>query len=122
MRAKHIKVKTASGRKLSSTLWLQRQLNDPFVLKANADGYRSRAAYKLIEINEKFCVLTPGASVLDLGAAPGSWAQVATNILGPKSNIIALDLLEMDAISGVRSVQGDFSEEDTQIALTQMLD
>jgi len=80
-RGKFTKVKTAKGRKKSSTLWLMRQLNDPYVAKSKLDGYRSRAAYKLLEINEKFRVLSPGMNVVDLGAAPGGWSQVAAKII-----------------------------------------
>ena len=80
-RGKFTEVKTAKRRKTSSTRWLKRQLNDPFVAKSKLDGYRSRAAYKLIEINDKFQILKPGANVVDLGAAPGGWSQVAAKII-----------------------------------------
>ena len=82
-----VKVKSARGRKMSSTLWLQRQLNDPYVVRAKADGYRGRAAYKILELNEKFNFLTPGKRIVDLGAAPGGWVQVAVprvNALGER--------------------------------------
>lgn len=102
-------VKTAKGRKTSSTKWLKRQLNDPYVAKAQMDGYRGRAAYKLIEINEKIDVLKPGMMVIDLGAAPGGWCQVAANA-GCK--VIGLDLLEMDPIPDVSFFKMDFMDDD----------
>ena len=114
-----VRVKTAKGRKLSSTLWLERQLNDPYVARARADGYRGRAAYKIIEIDDKFGFLKPGARVLDLGAAPGGWTQVAvarTNALGDKrgkaqGRVLGLDLQEMEPIAGSELRQMDFLEE-----------
>lgn len=115
-----VRVKTAKGRKLSSTLWLARQLNDPYVTRARAEGYRGRAAYKIIEIDDKFGFLKPGARVVDLGAAPGGWTQVAvarTNALGerpgkPRGRVLGLDLQEMEAITGAELRQMDFLEED----------
>ena len=97
-----VRVKTAKGRKLSSTRWLERQLNDPYVARARAEGYRSRAAYKLIEIDDRFHLLQPGSRVVDLGAAPGGWTQVAvarTNALGerkgrPMGRVLGVDLME----------------------------
>jgi 23S rRNA (uridine2552-2'-O)-methyltransferase len=114
-----VRVKTAKGRKLSSTLWLARQLNDPYVTRARAEGYRGRAAYKIIEIDDKFGFLKPGARVVDLGAAPGGWTQVAvarTNALGerpgkPRGRVLGLDLQEMEAIAGAELRQMDFLEE-----------
>lgn len=103
------KVRSAKGRKISSTRWLQRQLNDPYVAKAEARGYRGRAAFKLLEMNEKLDFLKPGLSILDLGAAPGGWCQIATE---QGCNVIAIDLLEMDELSGVTAFQMDFMEED----------
>ena len=108
-RDKAERVKTAKGRKTSSTNWLKRQLNDPYVAKAQMDGYRGRAAYKLIEINEKIDVLKPGAMVVDLGAAPGGWSQVAVKA---GCNVIGLDLLEIDPIPGVTFFQMDFMDDD----------
>ncbi len=108
-REKSERVKTAKGRKGSSTRWLQRQLNDPYVAKAQMEGYRGRAAYKLIEINEKIDVLHKGIMVIDLGAAPGGWSQVAAQA-GCK--VIGLDLLEIDPIEGATFFQMDFMEED----------
>ena len=107
------RVRTAKFRKLSSTLWLQRQLNDPYVVKANKEGYRSRAAYKLIEIDEKYKLLKSGQRIIDLGCAPGGWLQVAAKITGsnegrPGSRIVGIDLLEMPGIPGTIFEQLDF--------------
>ncbi len=125
-RGKFTKVKTAKGRKKSSTLWLMRQLNDPYVAKSKLDGYRSRAAYKLLEINEKFRVLPPGMNVVDLGAAPGGWSQVAAKIIQSDSKnatnkLIAIDLLPIDPIAGVVSLQKDFFAEDTKTLIINNL-
>ncbi|MDX1917475.1 MAG: RlmE family RNA methyltransferase [Rickettsiaceae bacterium] len=113
MRHQPIKVKTAKNRSISSTSWLKRQLNDSFVLKAKADGYRSRAAYKLIEIDEKFSLIKPASLIIDLGAAPGGWSQICAKKLGKKGKIVAVDILEMQEMQGVEIIQGDFC--DTQI-------
>lgn len=102
-------VKTAKGRSTSSTRWLKRQLNDPYIAKAEMEGWRSRAAFKLIEINDKIDVLAPGKTVVDLGAAPGGWCQVAAKA-GCK--VIGLDLLEMDPIADVTFFQMDFMDDD----------
>lgn len=118
-RALKVKVKTAKGRRLSSTRWLERQLNDPYVQRAKAEGYRGRAAYKLIELDDKFRFLVPGARVVDLGAAPGGWCQVAVarvNALGEKKGkargmVIGVDLQEMEPIAGADLIQLDFLEE-----------
>jgi 23S rRNA (uridine2552-2'-O)-methyltransferase len=112
------RVKTAKGRKTSSTLWLQRQLNDPYVNKAKAEGYRGRAAYKLIEIDEKFGFLKSGQVVVDLGAAPGGWCQVAT---AKGAHIVAIDLLAMDEVPGADFLQMDFMEEDAPEKLKTMI-
>lgn len=114
------RVKTAKGRKLSSTLWLQRQLNDPYVKKAQAEGYRSRAAYKLIEINEKHKLLKPGMRVVDLGCAPGGWLQVAVREVRSEPDdplVVGIDYLEMDAVPGAVILQKDFNDEDAPQAL-----
>lgn len=108
------RVKTAKGRKNSSTLWLQRQLNDPYVHKARKEGYRSRAAYKLIEMDEKFKFLKPGKTVLDLGAAPGGWTQVAvaavkSDIKNP--SVVAVDLLDFPEIAGAKCMKLDFMDD-----------
>lgn len=118
-RNKFTKVKTASGRKISSTNWLRRQINDPLVAKSKIDGYRSRAAYKLLEINDKFHILKPGMNVVDLGAAPGGWSQVAASIVksdadGAKNKVIAIDLLEFESIPGVQNFVADFYDESTK--------
>jgi len=115
-----VKVKTARGRKLSSTRWLERQLNDPFVQRAKREGYRGRAAFKIMELDDKFRFLVPGARVVDLGCAPGGWCQVAVpriNALGEKSGkaigrIIGVDLQEVEAIAGAELHQLDFMEDD----------
>ncbi len=114
-----IKVKTARGRKLSSTRWLQRQLNDPYVVRAQAEGYRGRAAFKIMEIDDKYRFLVPGARVIDLGCAPGGWLQVAVpriNALGEKpgkavGRIIGVDLQEIDPIPGAEIHMLDFMDE-----------
>lgn len=110
LRSKFNKVKTAKGRKTSSKNWLQRQLNDPYVALAQKQGYRSRAAFKLIEINKKFNLFHKGQRILDLGAAPGGWSQVAAQLTKNNNSIVALDLLEMDPIDGVQFFQGDFTD------------
>lgn len=106
----HEKVKSARGRKLSSTRWLQRQLNDPYVQRAKQDGYRSRAAYKLIELDERFKLLKKGDRIVDLGAAPGGWVQVA--LKKGASHVVGVDLLEMDPIEGAIMMQQDFTTDD----------
>jgi 23S rRNA (uridine2552-2'-O)-methyltransferase len=114
-----VRVKTAKGRKLSSTLWLERQLNDPYVIRARKEGYRGRAAYKILELDDRYGFLTPGARVVDLGCAPGGWAQVAvprinslgTNPKKPSGRIIGIDLQEVEPISGVELHQLDFLDE-----------
>ena len=107
----YVQVKTGGKRKLSSKLWLERQLNDPYVAQAKRDGYRSRAAYKLLEIDDKYRVLKTGMTVVDLGAAPGGWSQIAAKRVGStdgKGKVIAIDLLEMPEIAGVAFAQLDF--------------
>jgi 23S rRNA (uridine2552-2'-O)-methyltransferase len=120
----HVTVKTGGKRKLSSKLWLERQLNDPYVAQARRDGYRSRAAYKLIEIDDKYRFLKPGMSVVDLGAAPGGWSQIAARRVGAadgKGKVVAIDLLEMPEIAGVTFAQLDFLGEDAPEKLTAMM-
>jgi 23S rRNA (uridine2552-2'-O)-methyltransferase len=120
----HVTVKTGGKRKLSSKLWLERQLNDPYVAQAKREGYRSRAAYKLIEIDDKYCILKPGMSVVDLGAAPGGWSQIAAKRVGAadgKGKVIAIDLLEMPEIAGVSFAQLDFLAEAAPEKLTAMM-
>lgn len=106
------KITSKKKRKSSSRRWLERQLNDPYVAEAEKKGYRSRAAFKLLELNEKFHFLKPGLKVLDLGAAPGGWSQIVVKIVG-KNNVIAVDFLEMEPIAGVNFLQDDFLEEET---------
>lgn len=115
-----VKVKTARGRKLSSTRWLERQLNDPYVLRARKEGYRGRAAFKILELDDKYHFLVPGARVVDLGCAPGGWCQIAVprvNSLGdkrgkPQGRIIGIDLQEVEPITGAEIHQLDFLDED----------
>ncbi len=110
-----VRVKTARGRKNSSTRWLQRQLNDPYVTQAKRDGYKSRAAYKLLELDDKYHFLKPGQGVLDLGAAPGGWTQVAVarvQSTDEAPSVVGIDLLEMDSIAGATILQLDFNDED----------
>ena len=119
-----VRVKTAKGRKIGSTLWLQRQLNDPYVARAKAEGLRSRAAYKLIEINELYKLLHKGMRVVDLGAAPGGWSQVAAPIVGSTADkplVVGIDFLELDPIDGVILLQKDFTDEDAPKALIDAL-
>lgn len=115
---KKTRVKTAKKRKTSSTRWLERQLNDPYVDKAKAQGYRSRAAFKIIEIDEKVHLLKKGMKIVDLGAAPGGWSQVAAQ---KGCTIVAIDLLEMDEIPGVDFIQMDFMDDDAPDKLKAML-
>jgi 23S rRNA (uridine2552-2'-O)-methyltransferase len=120
----HVTVKTGGKRKLSSKLWLERQLNDPYVAQAKRDGYRSRAAYKLIEIDDKYRILKPGMSVVDLGAAPGGWSQIAARRVGApdgKGRVVAIDVLEMPEIAGVSFARLDFLAEDAPEKLTAMM-
>ncbi len=98
-------------RKQSSQRWLSRQHSDEYVKKSQSQGFRSRAAYKLLEIQEKDHIFRRGMTVVDLGAAPGSWAQVANSLIGDTGNLIALDILPMQAIAGVNIIQGDFTQE-----------
>ena len=106
-RTKTEKVKTAKNRKISSTKWLQRQLNDPYVILAKDNGYRCRAAFKILEIDDKFKIFKKGLKVLDLGSAPGGWSQVVVKKVG-KNNVIAVDILDMDLIPGVKFIKQDF--------------
>ncbi len=114
-----VKVRTARGRRASSTRWLQRQLNDPYVKRARAEGYRGRAAYKIMEIDDKYRFLVPGARVVDLGCAPGGWCQVAAarvNALGdrpgnPRGFVLGIDLQEVEPIAGCEIHQLDFMEQ-----------
>ena len=116
-----VKVK-AHGRTASSQRWLKRQLNDPYVARAKAEGYRSRAAFKLAEIDDKHHLFKKGARVVDLGAAPGGWSQVAAQRVGPAGRVVAIDLQEMDAIPGVESARMDFLDPWAPDAIKRMLD
>ncbi len=120
----HVTVKSAGKRKLSSKLWLERQLNDPYVAQAKRDGWRSRAAYKLIEMDDKYRLLKPGQVVVDLGAAPGGWSQVAARKVGSlegKGKVVAIDLLEMPEIPGVTFTQLDFMDDKAPEILREMI-
>jgi 23S rRNA (uridine2552-2'-O)-methyltransferase len=108
-----VRVRTAKGRKIASTRWLQRQLNDPYVEEARRQGYRSRAAFKLAEIDDKYHLLKPGMTVVDLGAAPGGWSQVAAQRVGlmaGKGKVVAIDLVEMEPVSGVTQLTLDMTD------------
>lgn len=107
-----VRVKTAKGRKLSSKLWLERQLNDPYVAEAKRLGYRGRAAFKLLELDEKHHFLKHGAKVVDLGCAPGGWTQVALNRCGPGSSVVGIDLLRCEPVPGAVLLEGDFMDDD----------
>lgn len=109
-----VRVKTARGRKPSSTRWLERQLNDPYVYEANRLGYRSRAAFKLIEIDDKFKILKRGQSVVDLGCAPGGWLQVCAQRLGAKGTVLGIDLQDIEPIAGLTILVGDMREPQHQ--------
>jgi 23S rRNA (uridine2552-2'-O)-methyltransferase len=97
--------------------WISRQQNDPYVRRAREDGYRARAAYKLLELDEKDRLFSGSRFVVDLGAAPGSWCQVAQRVLGPNGRVIALDILPMDALPDVTFIRGDFRDEDVLVSL-----
>ncbi|MDI9349715.1 MAG: RlmE family RNA methyltransferase [Candidatus Symbiobacter sp.] len=100
-----------TNRSDSSQRWLTRQLNDPYVAAAKAQGFRSRAAFKLQQLNEKFHLIRAGDCVVDLGAAPGGWSQIAAKIIGGNGRLIAVDILPMEAMPGVTSLQGDFTSD-----------
>jgi 23S rRNA (uridine2552-2'-O)-methyltransferase len=116
-----VKLKNARGRRVSSQRWLQRQLNDPYVVRAKQMGYRSRAAFKLVEINEKHQFLKPGAYVIDLGAAPGGWSQVAKESV-KNGRVIALDIQPMEAITGVDILEQDFMAAEAPQKILDLLD
>src|SRR5581483_11194913 len=99
-RALKVRVKTAGKRSLSSKLWLERQLNDPYVARAKREGYRSRSAFKLIEIDDRAHILKKGARVVDLGAAPGGWSQIAAKrVNAPQGTVVAIDILQMEPVA-----------------------
>lgn len=119
------RVRSAKGRKLSSTRWLQRQLNDPYVAEAQARGYRSRAAFKLLELDDRFRFLSPGARVVDLGAAPGGWTQIAVErVITRKGGgkVVGIDLTEIEPVPGATTLVGDFMDDDAPIRLRAALD
>ncbi len=99
------------ARSKSSASWLSRHVNDPFVKQAQRDGYRSRSAYKLIELNEKDKLIRPGMRIMDLGSAPGGWSQVAGRLVGAKGRVLATDILPMEEVKNVDFIQGDFTNE-----------
>ena len=114
------RVKTAKGRKLGSTKWLERQLNDPYVKRAKADGYRSRAAYKILELDDRFKFVRKARAIVDLGIAPGGWAQVVRQ-KSPKAAVVGIDLLPVDPIDGVSIFQMDFMDDDAPEILIEAL-
>ena len=124
-----VKVKSARGKTVSQVKWLQRQLNDPYVKRAQLEGFRGRAAFKILELNEKFNFLLPGSKVVDLGCAPGGWSQVAVglvNALGAKKNVktgsvIGIDLQEMESLPGATFHQIDFMDNDADIKVKNIL-
>lgn len=123
-RQMHVRLKTARKHRPSSQRWLERQLNDPYVTASKRDGMRSRAAYKLSEIDDKYHFLKPGAHVVDLGAAPGGWSQVAAErvqSIGGKGQVVAIDILPMEALPGVEVLHLDFTEEGAEEQLKALL-
>ncbi|MHA6298807.1 RlmE family RNA methyltransferase [Devosia sp. CAU 1758] len=119
-----IRVKTAKGRKVASTKWLERQLNDPYVARARSEGYRSRAAFKIKEINEKHKLFRKGMHVVDLGAAPGGWSQVAAKAVGSTVDnplVVGIDYIDMDDIPGVILLKKDFTEDDAPAMLVEAM-
>ncbi len=119
-----VRVKTAAKRSTSSARWLERQLNDPYVAASKREGFRSRAAYKLIEIDDKYRILKPGQRVVDLGAAPGGWSQVAADrvkSIDGRGQVVAIDYLGMEPLAGVEIVQLDFTDESAEEKLKALL-
>ncbi|MBR9828155.1 MAG: 23S rRNA (uridine(2552)-2'-O)-methyltransferase RlmE [Oceanospirillales bacterium] len=110
------------ARSKSSARWLKEHVNDPFVKQAQKDGYRSRASYKLLALNEKDKLIKPGMLVIDLGSAPGGWSQVASGMVGERGKMIASDILPMDALPDVEFIQGDFTEESVFNEIMQVID
>lgn len=120
-RALHVNVKTAAKRSNSSARWLHRQLNDPYVTKAKAEGYRSRAAFKMIDLDEKFGLLKPGMKIVDLGCAPGGWTQVAIQKIGASGKIVGCDLLPVPEIPGATIIVQDFLAEEAPDIMKNLL-
>ena len=124
-----VKVKSARGRSVSQVRWLQRQLNDPYVKRAQSEGYRGRAAFKILELDDKYGFLKPGVRVVDLGCAPGGWCQVAArrvNALGdkknkPKGSVLGVDLQEVEPVAGAEIYQLDFLEEEADLKVRDWL-
>lgn len=116
------RLRTAKGRSTASQKWLERQLNDPYVRAAKAAGWRSRAAFKILELDEKYKLFRPGLRVVDLGAAPGGWTQVAVQRVGEKGKVVGLDLLPMDVIAGATLLQGDFQDPAVEQQVLEALD
>ncbi|MFZ6763842.1 MULTISPECIES: RlmE family RNA methyltransferase [Acetobacterales] len=116
------RLRTAKGRSTASQRWLERQLNDPYVRAAKAAGWRSRAAFKILELDEKYRLFHPGQRVVDLGAAPGGWTQVAVQRVGEGGKVVGLDLLPMDEIAGAILLQGDFQEAEVEQRVLEALD
>jgi len=119
-----VRVKTAKKRTPSSARWLQRQLNDPYVARARADGYRARSAYKLIEMDDRYELMKPGQRVVDLGSAPGSWSQVAADRTGSEPDnprVVAIDVLEMDPVPGVTFLHRDFLDDSAPERIAEAL-
>ncbi len=114
-----VQLKTSQGRSTSQQSWLRRQLNDPYVVAARAQGWRSRAAFKLIELDDKYALIKPGARVIDLGAAPGGWTQVA--LKRGASRVVGVDLLPIDEIAGATLIVGDFNDADMPARLTALM-
>jgi 23S rRNA (uridine2552-2'-O)-methyltransferase len=125
-----VKVKSARGKTVSQVKWLQRQLNDPYVRRAQLEGFRGRAAFKILELNEKFNFLLPGSKVVDLGCAPGGWSQVAVNLvnaIGTKKNakigsVVGIDLQEMESLPGATFHQIDFMADDSDLQVKNILE
>jgi 23S rRNA (uridine2552-2'-O)-methyltransferase len=116
------RLKGGKRRTPSSRAWLERQISDPYVARAKREGFRSRAAYKLAEIDDKYRVLRPGVHVVDLGAAPGGWSEIAARRIGARGRVIAIDILEMKPVAGVEFLQLDFLDETAPARLKAMLD
>jgi 23S rRNA (uridine2552-2'-O)-methyltransferase len=116
-----VRVKTARRRKPSSTEWLERQLNDPYVAEAHRLGYRSRAAFKLIQLDKRFRLLATGSRVVDLGCAPGGWTQIAAVRVGPKGKVVGIDLNPTEPLPGAKIFEGDFREPETAASIRDAL-
>src|SRR5512144_2740620 len=123
-RKRAVKLRTAKGRKIASTRWLERQLNDPYVAEAKRRGYRSRAAFKLVQLDERFGLLRPGLRVVDLGAAPGGWTQVAVDKVRPgetQGKVVGIDLLPMEPVAGATLLRLDFLDPAAPARLKEAL-